>query len=296
MRRRELPLVKMKRHFSDTKFYKTLMALMKRKIAVAGLAVCVLNLFLMLSAPAVSPYDPSMTDTDHGLQSPSLAHLFGTDDLGRDVMSRVIYGARLTMSVSVVSVLIALSVGTLLGLVSGYFGGKLDLMINMVIEGVSAFPMVIFGLVMAAILGPGLFNVTIAIGLAYIPAFARIVRSMVLTVKEREYIEGAVSIGLNSAEILWHYILPNIFSAIIVQTSLCAANAILSEASLSFLGLGVQAPQASWGSMLKNGYDYISVAPWLSIFPGLAILLTVLALNFLGDGLRDALDVKIRTN
>lgn len=274
--------------------YKVWKKLIHRKVAAIGLIICAIILFLVIFGDLISPYDPQKINTIEALQSPNASHWFGTDEMGRDVLSRVIYGARLTMAVSVVAVAIALVAGTALGLISGYIGGAVDLVISKFIEALSAFPMIMFALTITAILGPGLKNVMIAIGVAYVPAFARIVRGMVLTVREREYIENAVSIGLNKAEILWRYVLPNVSSVIIVQASLAAASAILSEASMSFLGVGVQAPQASWGAMLKAGYNYLSMAPWLSIFPGIAIVLTVLALNFVGDGLRDALDVRLK--
>ena len=269
--------------FLESNFYKVWRKLIRRRVAAAGLIVCAVILILVVFGDLISPYDPQQINTIEALQPPSAAHWFGTDEMGRDLFSRVIYGARLTMAVSVVAVAISLAAGT-----------ALDLVISKCIEALSAFPMIMFALTITAILGPGLRNVMIAIGVAYVPAFARIVRGMTLTVREREYIESAVSIGLNRVEILLRYVLPNVSSVIIVQASLAAASAILSEASMSFLGVGVQAPQASWGAMLKAGYNYLSMAPWMSVFPGVAIVLAVLALNFVGDGLRDALDVRLK--
>ena len=280
--------------FLESNFYKVWRKLIHRRVAAAGLIVCAVILILVVFGDLISPYDPQQINTIEALQPPSAAHWFGTDEMGRDLFSRVIYGARLTMAVSVVAVAISLAAGTALGLISGYAGGAVDLVISKFIEALSAFPMIMFALTITAILGPGLRNVMIAIGVAYVPAFARIVRGMTLTVREREYIESAVSIGLNRVEILLRYVLPNVSSVIIVQASLAAASAILSEASMSFLGVGVQAPQASWGAMLKAGYNYLSMAPWMSVFPGVAIVLAVLALNFVGDGLRDALDVRLK--
>lgn len=275
-------------------FYKVWRKLIRRRVAAIGLVVCAILVILVIFGDFLSPYDPQAINTPEALQGPNLSHPFGTDEMGRDVLSRVIYGARLTMLVSVVAVAISLVAGTALGLVSGYVGGWVDLVISKFIEALSAFPMVMFALTISAILGPGMRNVMIAIGVAYVPAFARIVRGMVLTVREREYIENAVSVGLNWFEILIRYVLPNVSSVIIVQASLAAASAILSEATMSFLGVGVQAPEASWGTMLKTGYNYLSMAPWMSVFPGIAIVVVVLALNFVGDGLRDALDVRLK--
>jgi peptide/nickel transport system permease protein len=208
--------------FKSSNQYKVWRKLIHRKVAAIGLVICAIILFLVIFGDLISPYNPQKINTVEALQPPGAAHWFGTDEMGRDVFSRVIYGARLTMAVSVVAVAIALVAGTALGLVSGYIGGGVDLIISKFIEALSAFPMIMFALTITAILGPGLKNVMIAIGVAYIPAFARIVRGMTLTVREREYIENAVSIGLNRFEILIRYVLPNVSSVIIVQASLAA--------------------------------------------------------------------------
>lgn len=276
--------------------YRVYRKLIRNKLAIFGAVIAALVILAALLYPLITPYPYDKADFMAAYQAPSARHLMGTDELGRDLFSRVLYGCQITITVGVVAVLIAMVAGVALGLAAGYFRGKVDAVITAVLDAIWAFPTLILALAVTAILGPGLRNVLIAIGIVYTPGFARVVRSMVLSVREMEYVQGARAIGLSNFKILYRYILPNISSVIIVQASLNAAQAIIAEASLSFLGLGVQAPAASWGSLLKTGYQYIYNAPWLSIFPGLCIFLTVLALNFLGDGLRDALDVKIKAD
>jgi len=282
--------------WKDRSWYKVVKKLIGRKTALFGIVVFLLLVFMALFGNHITPYDPATPSASEMFQPPSATHLFGTDSMGRDMLSRVIDGAKITLMVSVIAVLIAMVIGTLLGLLSGYMGGVIDIIITRLIEAISVFPMILFALIITTILGVGTQNIMIAIGVAYVPAFTRIVRAMTLTVKEREYIDSAKVIGLNRAEILWRYVLPNVYSVIIVQASLAAAGAILSEAALGFMGVGVQPPEASWGSMLKVGYNYLNNAPWMSIVPGFAIVITVLALNLLGDGLRDALDVRVRAD
>lgn len=266
----------------------------KRKTAMIGFIIICLELLLIIFGDYIMPFDPYKTDAGAKFLAPSAIHWFGADNLGRDMLSRVVDGSKATLLISISSVAIALVLGVFLGLISGYIGGAVDRLIMRIVEAISAFPLILFALVISAIMGPGTKNVIIAIGLAYTPAFIRVVRSMTLSVKELEYVQSGIAAGLNRIQILLKYILPNVSSVIIVQTSLSAAQAILSEASLGYLGVGVQAPQSSWGSMLKAGYNYLQTAPWMSIFPGIAIVLTVLSLNFIGDGLRDALDVRVR--
>ena len=280
--------------FKETWYYIVFKRLIKGKLALLGLIIFLAVIVVSLLAPWISPYDPNATNTSELIKPPSAAHWMGTDELGRDVLSRIISGTRISLVVGVIAVLIALASGSLLGLIAGYWRGYIDNVIMSVMDAIWAFPTLILALAITAALGPSLTNVTLAIGLVFTPGFARLVRGMVLTVREREYIQSARSIGLNDREIITRYIWPNITPTIIVQASLNAAQAIIAEASLSFLGLGIQPPAASWGSMLKAGYPYLEMASWLSIFPGLAILITVLGLNFLGDGLRDAMDIKIR--
>jgi peptide/nickel transport system permease protein len=280
--------------FKETLFYMIFRRLIKGKLAVIGLAVFIGIIAISALAPWIAPYDPNATNTSMLIKPPSAAYWMGTDELGRDVFSRILYGTRISLVVGVIAVAMAMAFGAVLGLIAGYWRGAADHVIMSVTDAVWAFPTLILALAITAVLGPSLTNVTIAIGLVFTPGFARLVRSMVLSVREREYIQSAKSIGLNDWEIIYRYVWPNITPTMIVQASLNAAQAIIAEASMSFLGLGIQPPAASWGSMLKAGYPYLEMASWLSIFPGLAILVTVLGLNFLGDGLRDAMDIKMR--
>jgi peptide/nickel transport system permease protein len=273
----------------------TVKRMMKSKLAVIGSLICLVLIVFAVLGPWLQKYDPLEVNVSSRLKAPSAEHWFGTDELGRDLYSRIISGARITMIVGIVAVLFALVFGTVLGVLAGYYGGVIDTVVSFIVDAVWSFPTIILALAITTALGTGLFNVLLAIGIVFTPNFARIVRSMVLTVKETEYVQGAKAIGLNDLEIIIRYILPNSFSVIIVQTSLNAAQAILAEASLSFMGLGLSAELASWGAMLRGGFTYISRgAYWLSIAPGIAIMLAVMGLNFFGDGLRDALDVRLR--
>lgn len=278
----------------ESNFRKTVKKFFHRKLAVVGLVICLVMLFVAIMGPSLSSYSPSETVVEDRYQPPSSVHLFGADDLGRDMFARILDGARITVAVGVGSTCIALVAGTLLGLLAGFFGGVFDTVISCFMDALWAFPAIILALAINTVLGPSLLNIFIAIGVVYIPDFFRIVRSRTITIRELEYVIGARAIGQNSISILWHYVLPNMSSTLIVQTTLCCAKAVIAEASLSFLGLGVPLPMASWGSMLKSGYPLLERAPWLSLFPGICIMLLVLGLNFLGDGLRDALDVRIR--
>ncbi|MDX5400210.1 MAG: ABC transporter permease, partial [Actinomycetes bacterium] len=247
---------------------------------------------LAILGQAIAPYDSNAVDIPNALQPPSGAHWFGTDELGRDVLSRVILSARVSMLVSLVSVSIALVAGVLLGLLAGYFGGWLDTVIMRVADVMFAFPVMLLAMAIVAILGPGLTTAMIAIGVVYIPIFARVTRASVLSVRTEPYFRAAVSLGATSPRIIWRHVLPNVTAPIIVQTSLSLAFAILSEAALSFLGLGVQPPDPSWGRMLYDARAVLDQAWWMSVFPGLAVFVTVLSFNLLGDALRDVLDVR----
>lgn len=270
--------------------------LKKRKTAFISLIILGILVFLALVGNTILGIDPFETNSKIRLLAPRMGHILGTDNLGRDVLARVIYGIRISLAISLVSVAFALIVGTAIGTISGYVGGKVDSVLVLIIEAVCAFPTVLLGLLLATVLGSGMTNIMLAIGISNVPYFARLARSMAISIRGREYIESAVTTGLNHFEIITRYVLPNMSSVIIVQTSLSAASALITESTLSFMGVGVQPPAASLGVLLRDGYDYISKASWLSIFPGIAIFLTVIALNFLGDSLRDALDVKIRVD
>ncbi len=264
---------------------------MKRnKSAIAGLIIITFFALLAVVAPLLPLADPYATSWSAIRKAPSLAHWMGTDDIGRDILSRMIWGAQASLMAGVISVAIALAAGVPLGLVSGYFGGWIDQVISRITEAFLAMPFLIMAIALAAFLGPSLSNAMIAIGLSAMPIFIRLTRAQVLAVKTEDYIEGARSIGLGHHDIMLRYILPNIVPPIIVQATLTVATAIIAEASLSFLGLGQQAPAASWGSMLNVAKNYLSQAPWMAMWPGAAIFLVVIGFNLLGDGLRDALD------
>jgi len=264
---------------------------MKRnRSALAGLIIVLFFAILAIAAPILPIADPIATSWGAIRKAPSVAHWLGTDDLGRDILSRMIYGAQASLMAGVVSVLIAVVIGVPFGLIAGYFGGWVDMVISRVTEALLAMPFLIMAIALAAFLGPSLTNAMIAIGLSAMPIFVRLTRGQVLAVKTEDYVEGARSIGLNHFDIMTRYILPNVFAPIIVQATLTVATAIIAEASLSFLGLGQQAPAPSWGSMLNTAKNFLSQAPWMTMWPGIAIFLVVIGFNLLGDGLRDALD------
>lgn len=258
-----------------------------------GLAVALLVLSLALLADFVAPYNPNVPQGSV-LTAPNVAFWMGTDHLGRDVLSRVIHGSRVALEAGIVSVGFALTVGVTIGLLAGYWGGWVDDVLMRLVDTIWSFPTLVLALAIAFSLGQGLINAMIAIGVVFTPAFARLVRGQALSVRERDFVTAARVLGAGPARIMLKHIWPNVVGAIIVQSSLMVAQAIIVEAALSFLGLGVEPPQASWGSMLRTGYQYMERAPWLSLFPGVAIVLTVLSLNLLGDGLRLALDPRLR--
>jgi peptide/nickel transport system permease protein len=263
---------------------------MRNRAAVFGAALVLLIVFMAVFAPWLSHYDPVQASFMTVRQAPSAAHWFGTDELGRDVLSRLLWGARASLLAGVVSVGIAVVIGVPLGLLAGYFGKLVDGVISRIADALLSIPFLILAIALAAFLGPSLTNAMAAIGISAMPRFVRLTRGQAITVKAEEYVEGARAIGLGHARIIVRYILPNVLPPIIVQASLTIATAIIAEASLSFLGLGQLPPAPSWGSMLNTAKDFVSQAPWMSIFPGIAIFLAVLGFNLLGDGLRDALD------
>jgi len=259
-----------------------------------GLAVTALMIVLAVLADVVAPYSPADQDYDSILQSPSVAHWMGTDNLGRDNLSRIIFGSRVSIQAGVVAVSIAVTIGTLLGVAAGYWRGWTDDVLMRLCDALWSFPAIILALFIAAALGPGLVNAMIAIGIVFIPVIARLVRGSAMSIREREFVLAAKVLGAADVRIMLSHVLPNVLAPVIVQGSLLIAYAIIVEATLSFLGLGVQPPEPSWGSMLKAAAQYMQVAPWLSFFPGVAIFVTVLGLNLLGDGLRRALDPRLR--
>jgi peptide/nickel transport system permease protein len=273
---------------------RALRRLVKRKGAVVGLVVIATFILLALFASFVAPYDPVATSWSAVRKPPSALHWFGTDDLGRDILARVIFGARASLLAGAISVGIALTIGVPLGLLAGYRGGLVDALISRITDAMLACPFLILAIALAAFLGPSLGNAMIAIGISATPIFIRLTRGQVMSVKVEDYVEAARAVGNPSWRIALVHILPNILPALMVQATLAIAAAIIAEAALSFLGLGQQPPSPSWGSMLNAAQRFLTNAPWMAIWPGLAIFLVVLSLNLVGDGLRDALDPRQR--
>ena len=268
--------------------------LRRRKGAMVGLAVVVLFVLLAVFAPLVAPYDPIATSWSAVRKAPSWAHWMGTDEVGRDVLSRVLFGARASLTAGLVSVGIALGIGVPLGLLAGYAGGWIDSVLSRIVDAMLAVPFLILAIALAAFLGPSLSNAMVAIGISATPIFVRLTRAQVLNVKVEAYVEAARALGNPPWRIAWRHVLPNATAPLIVQATLAVAGAVIAEASLSFLGLGQQPPAPSWGSMLNAAKNYVDQAPWMAVWPGLAIFGLVLAFNLLGDGLRDALDPRQR--
>jgi peptide/nickel transport system permease protein len=264
------------------------------RLAPFGAAVLLLAVAAALLAPVVAPHDPLKQDLNHALGRPDRVHPLGTDNVGRDVLSRVIWGTRVSLVAGFGSVVIAVVVGGVLGLAAGYAGGRVDNLIMRVMDAVLSFPPLVLALALGAVLGAGLIGVVIALGVVYTPTFARLMRGQVLAITAREYVDAARALGLPGWRIAWSHVLPNATAPIVVQASLSVAFAILAEASLSFLGLGVQPPGASWGSMINAGRGYLQQAPWIVFGPGAALFVTVVGLNFVGDAIRDALDPRLR--
>jgi peptide/nickel transport system permease protein len=246
-----------------------------------------------LGAPVMAPYDPLKQDLTNTLARPGRGHLLGTDNVGRDVLSRVIWGTRVSLVAGFVSVAIAALAGSVLGLLAGYAGGSVDGVVMRLMDAVLSFPPLVLALALGAVLGAGLTGVLIALGVVYTPTFARLVRGQVLAIKAREYVEAARALGAPGWHVAWRHVMPNAATPVVVQASLSVAFAILAEASLSFLGLGIQPPQASWGSMINAGRGYLQQAPWIVFGAGTALFVTVVGLNFVGDAVRDALDPRL---
>ncbi len=271
-----------------------LRAFLANRLAVAGVVMLLLLVLGATFAPVLVAYSPTATDFGSLQQGPSAKHWFGTDQLGRDIFSRVLYGARVSLAAGLISVLIALLLGGLMGLIAGYYGGWIDDVLMRLTDAMLAFPFLVLAIALAAVLGPSLQNTMLAIGVVTTPVFARLIRGQVLAERPRDYVQAAVAIGGGDSRIIVRHLLPNILGPLIVQVSLSTATAVLAEATLSFLGLGVQPPTPSWGSMLNDARGYLSQAPHMALFPGLAIFLAVLAFNLIGDGLRDAFDPRMK--
>ncbi|KMY51835.1 ABC transporter permease [Peribacillus loiseleuriae] len=269
--------------------------LIRNRFAAFGLFIMLLLILTAIFAPILATHSPDkMNVTKTLLGIGAEGHLLGTDNYGRDIFSRLVYGARISILVGLGAVLFGAVIGSLLGVIAGYFGGKFDSIIMRIMDGLSAFPFILLAITLMSVLGQGLLNVIIAIGIGNIPGFARVVRGQVLSVKQSEYIEVTRSLGAKHGRIIFHHVLPNSIAPLIVYATMSIAGAIISEASLSFLGLGVQPPTASWGSMLQDGKNFLVLNPHMATIPGLAILITVVGINLFGDGLRDALDPKMK--
>lgn len=271
---------------------RVLRKLLSNRMALAGGGIVLLFVALAVLAPLIAPYDPVRTNFLAIRRPPSELHWLGTDELGRDILSRMLYGAQASLMAGVFSVMISVAVGVPIGMIAGWVGGWTDSVISRCTEALLACPFLILAIAFAAVLGPSLTNAMIAIGLSAVPVFVRLARGQVIAVRNEDYVEGARAVGLGGAWILALHVAPNVLPPILVQATLTIAEAIIAEASLSFLGLGQQPPSPSWGSMLNTAKNFLEQAPWMSISPGVAIFLVVLGFNLLGDGLRDALDPK----
>jgi peptide/nickel transport system permease protein len=265
----------------------------KSRTAIFGIIIIILFTLVAFLAPFISPYDPLEQNFIKSFRPPSAEHYLGTDEFGRDVFSRIIYGARISLQIGFVAVFISLIVGVSVGLIAGYYGGWLDMAVMRVMDLMLSFPYILLALVIMSILGPGIYNAMVAIGIVYVPQYARIVRSSVLSVKKKEYVIAAKALGANDFRIILKHIFLNSMAPIIIQTTLSIGRAIINAAGLSFLGLGAQPPTPEWGAMLSNGQDFLRNAPWIATFPGIAIALLVLGFNLVGDGLRDAFDPRL---
>lgn len=268
--------------------------LSKNKLAMAGLIIVLIEIILAVIAPLIIPYDCNAIDVLNAKSGPSAQHLFGTDELGRDIFSRIIYGARYSLSIGIFGTLITTVIGTIIGAIVGYYGGACDNIVMRILDIIQAMPPILFNIVIAAALGSGFMNTMIALAVGSIPGAVRLVRGSVMGIRKMEYLESADSINCSKMRTIFVHVLPNAISPSIVACTMNVASLILTAASLSFIGLGVQAPTPEWGAMLSGSRNYIRDCPYMVLFPGLAIAITVLALNLLGDGLRDAMDPKLK--
>ena len=266
----------------------------RNRLVLFGAGIVAMMVLLALGAGVVTPYDPTEMKVVDALKGPSVAHPFGTDRFGRDVLSRTIHGSRIALGVALSSITLAFVVGSTLGLIGGYAGGWPDLAIGRVMDIMFSFPTLILAIGIAAMLGPGLDNAALAIAVVYAPLFSRVARGPVIAERAKDYVAAALALGAGPLRLTFRHILPNVLAPLIVQVSISLAYAILTEAALSYIGLGTQPPAPSWGTMLNEGRTYLETAPWMSIFPGVAIMLAVLGFNLLGDGLRAVLDPQLR--
>lgn len=285
----------MSNRFTNTLWYENWLQLKQNRSALLGLIIIGLFVIIALLAPLIATHDPLVQDIGKRLSKPlENGYILGSDDFGRDIFSRIVYGARISLIIGALAIGISLTVGTSMGLVSGFYGGSLDVVIMGLVDIMLAFPYILLAIVIVSILGPSLNNAMIAIGIVGIPRFARIIRAQVLAEKENDYVQVERSLGTSDAELMFSSILPNCMAPIIVQVTLGYAGAILSSAALSFLGLGTQPPTPEWGLMLSSAKQFVATAWWVVTFPGIAILLSVLGFNLLGDGLRDVLDPRLK--
>ncbi|GIO05438.1 peptide ABC transporter substrate-binding protein [Brevibacillus reuszeri] len=267
----------------------------RRKMGMAGLLIVLFVLVISLTAPLIAPYHPTDdSDFTNRIAAPSEKHIFGTDEYGRDVFSRILYGARISTIISLGAILLSSVAGTIIGLISGYYGRWIDSLLMRIVDGIMSFPPILFAIALMAALGTNVMNIIIALSIIYTPLFARLIRGCVLSIKEKEYIQAIKVVGGSDLRLMLKHILPNCMSPLLIQITTYFAYAILAEAALSFIGLGVPQPEPSWGNVLYDGRQFMREAPWISIFPGVAIAVTVLGLNLLGDGLRDYLDPRMK--
>jgi ABC-type dipeptide/oligopeptide/nickel transport system permease subunit len=272
----------------------TLGRLLRNRLALAGFVISTAVIVMVLLGPEIAPYPPDAIDYHAMLAAPGAAHLLGADDLGRDVLSRAMIGGRLSLAVSLVSVLIAVTVGVPLGLIAGYLGGFIDEVLMRVIDSIIALPPLVLALTITAVLGPGLINAMFAIAVVAVPGFTRLTRGQVLSLKHSDYVMAARSVGVRPTLLVLRHILPNVLNPIMVQAALGIGFAMITESSVSFIGLGAQPPTATWGSMVQVGFQYLETAPWMALAPAVLIFLAVLGFNMLGEGLRGALDPAAR--
>ncbi len=279
---------------NQSQFAQIFFRLRRNKAAMLGLVIFLVGVLIAVFAPLIMTHDYAAMDVAARLQGPSAEHFFGTDELGRDLFSRVIYGSRYSLAIGVCAILLAAVIGVILGVIAGYFGGWVDILVMRFLDVIQSIPALLLVIVIAAVLGTGFAMTVLALSVSYIPAIARLLRASILEVREQEYIEAAHSINCSKLQIIIQHILPNSFAPVIVNLTMGVAGCITASATLSFIGLGVRPPEPEWGALLTGGREFMRTCPYMVIFPGIAIMITVLALNLFGDGLRDAMDPKLR--